>query len=240
MPLKLKADEGWWQDVPKLVERTCEIYTKLERDPVQVTAQKVVELRNWVVKEEELYAQIQALDFLYVPKKLFPGPLFLFPEFDTEGSIKRAQTKPLHTMFGPGKYYTIGAASADFLGPVWLGNDAATLDLIRKYRFVILVEGAFDLLAARVSAPHLPIMSPLTKNIGNAHQDYLRIAGAEAVYLMFDNDGGSQGQKSVDILSRMVTTMKVRGLTCPDHDPSDCLKTRVKKEALQRVLAGVE
>ena len=235
--LRLKADEGWWQDVAKLIERSMGIYAKLERDAIQVTAQKVIEHREWITKEEELFGPIRDLQFLYVPKKLFPGPMFVFPEIDTEGKL-RAQTKPLHTMFGPSKYFSIGTAQEDFLGPIWLGNSPETLAKIAQCGYVILVEGPFDLLAAKTVAPNLPIMSSLTKTIGRKHEEYLRIIGVKTIYLMYDNDDA--GNKSMQILSHMIKTMKVIPLTCPDSDPSDCLKSRVKKEALQRVLEGVE
>jgi len=235
--LKLKADEGWWQDVGKLIERSVGIYNKLERNPIQVTAQKIIEHRKWIVTEEELFEPIKDLNFLYIPKKLFPGPMFVFPEIDTEGKI-RAQTKPLHTMFGPSKYFSIGTSKEDFLGPIWLGNSPETLAKIIQCGYVILVEGPFDILAAKAMAPDLPIMSSLTKNIGKKHEEYLRLLGVKTIYLMYDND--EAGNKSMQILSYTVKSMKVVPLTCPDSDPSDCLKTRVKKEALQRVLEGVE
>jgi 5S rRNA maturation endonuclease (ribonuclease M5) len=235
--LRLKADEGWWQDVAKLIERSMGIYAKLERDAIQVTAQKVIEHREWNIKESELFGPIKDLQFLYVPKKLFPGPMFVFPEIDTEGKL-RAQTKPLHTMFGPSKYFSIGTAQEDFLGPIWLGNSPETLAKIAQCGYVILVEGPFDLLAAKAVAPNLPIMSSLTKTIGRKHEEYLRIIGVKTIYLMYDNDDA--GNKSMQILTHAIKTMKVVPLACPDSDPSDCLKSRVKKDALQRVLEGVE
>lgn len=235
--LRLKADEGWWQDVAKLIERSMGIYAKLERDAIQVTAQKVIEHREWNIKESELFGPIKDLQFLYVPKKLFPGPMFVFPEIDTEGKL-RAQTKPLHTMFGPSKYFSIGTAQEDFLGPIWLGNSPETLAKIAQCGYVILVEGPFDLLAAKAVAPNLPIMSSLTKTIGRKHEEYLRIIGVKTIYLMYDNDDA--GNKSMQILTHTIKTMKVVPLACPDSDPSDCLKSRVKKDALQRVLEGVE
>lgn len=234
--LRIKVDEGWWQDVAKLIERSMAIYAKLERDAIQVTAQKAVEHREWVIKESELFGPIKDLQFLYIPKKLFPGPMFVFPEIDTEGKL-RAQTKPLHTMFGPSKYFSIGTSKEEFLGPIWLGNTPETLAQITKCGYVILVEGPFDILAARAVAPNLPIMCSLTKTIGRQHEEYLRIIGVKTVYLMYDND--EKGIKSMQILTHTIKTMKVVPLTCPDSDPSDCLKSKVKKDALQRVLEGV-
>jgi hypothetical protein len=237
MPLKLKAEEGWWQDIAKLIEKTVAIYTKLEKDPILITATRIIEERSWVIKPEQLMPVIKDLGVLYVPKKMFPGPMFLFPEVDVDGLL-RAQTKPLHTMFGPGKYYSIGAKREDFAGPIWLGNDEETLKLILEKGYVVLVEGPFDILAARAVAPGIPIMSSLTKSIGRKHEEYLRILGVRTTYLLYDND--EAGKKSMGVLSNIIKTMQVVPLECPASDPSDCLQTRVKKDALQRVLEGLE
>ena len=237
MSFKVKANEGWWQNIPLLISRTLEVYSKIERDPVQVASQKIVEHRGWCVKEEELYDPVRELGYLYVPKKLFPGPMFIFPHADLEMKY-RAQTNPQHTAFGDSKYFVIGVNQEDFVGPVWLGNSTRTLDLIKKLGYVILVEGGFDLLAAKVAAPELPIMSPLTKTFGKSHVDYLRILGVKTAYLLMDND--KAGNTAADILVNTVKEFKVVKLGCPGSDPSDCLKTKTKKDLLQRVLEGVE
>ncbi len=237
MALRLKADDGWWQDIGKLIEKSITIYDKVEKDPISITASKIIEERSWIVKPEDLYGAIKDLGFLYIPKKLFPGPMFLFPEIDVEGKL-RAQTKPLHSMFGPGKYFSMGVSKDEFTGPIWLGNDPSTISLILKSGFVVLVEGPFDLLAARAMAPSIPIMSSLTKTIGKKHEEYLRILGVKNIYLMYDND--EAGKKSMDILPNLVKTMKITPLECPASDPSDCLKSRLKKEALKRVLEELE
>lgn len=236
MALQLKAHEGWWQDIPRLISRSLAIYEKLEKDPTQITSAKIKEQREWVVAEKEIMPAVRDLNFLYVPKKLFPGPMFIFPEVDTEGKL-RAQTKPLHTVFGASKYYSIGTAQEDFLGPIWLGNSDNTLELIIKHKLVVLVEGPFDLLACRILAPDVPIMSSLTKNIGKRHQEYLRILGVKNIILLFDND--EPGLVAMEALKNWIKTMKVSSLLCPAEDPSDCLKSSVKKEMLKALLEQV-
>ena len=236
MVLHLHAQEGWWQNVPRLISRSLGIYEKLERDPIQVTAARIKEHREWVISEAELMPAVKDLNFLYIPKKLFPGPMFIFPEMDTEGKL-RAQTKPLHTVFGDSKYYSIGTAQEDFLGPIWLGNSDNTLELITKHRFVVLVEGPFDLLACRAVAPEVPVMSSLTKSIGKRHQEYLRIMGVKEVVLLYDND--EPGAKAMEALKNWIKTMKISSLLCPAEDPSDCLKSNVKKAALKSMLEQV-
>lgn len=237
MTFKLRADEGWWQDIPKLIERAVGIYTKLEKDPIHITATKIIEERGWVVNSNLVEPVVRSMGVLYVPKKLFPGPMFLFPEIDTDGKM-RAQTKPLHEVFGPGKYFSIGVKKEEFNGPIWLGNDEDTLKNILERKFVVLVEGPFDIIAAKAVVPHIPIMSSLTKTFGKKHEDYLRILGVKTVYLLYDND--EAGKKSMEVLSHFIKTMKIVPLECPASDPSDCLKSRVKKEALQRVLEELE
>ena len=236
MSLQLKANEGWWQDVSRLISRSLEIYTRLEKDPIQVTSARIKEHREWVINENEIMPAVQDLNYLYVPKKLFPGPMFIFPEVDTEGKL-RAQTRPLHTVFGDSKYFSIGTAQEDFLGPIWLGNSDNTLELIVKHKRVVLVEWPFDLLACRTVARNIPVMSSLTKNIGKRHQDYLRILGVKEVALLYDND--TPGIKSMDALKNWIKTMKITPLTCPADDPSDCLKSRIKKDMLKKLLDQV-
>ena len=237
MSLQLRVDDGWWQEIPRLISRSLEIYEKLEKDPVQVTAKQIIAHREWMVTEEEIMPAVRDLEFLYIPKRLFPGPMFLFPQKDTEGRLK-AQTKPLHNVFGDSKYYSIGTTQ-EFLGPLWLGNSDNTLELIIKNKLVMLVEGPFDLLACRILAPHVPIMSSRTKTIGKKHQDYLRILGVKEIALMYDNEPSGAGEKAMQALKREIKTMKVSPLTCPTHDPSDCLKSAVKKEALKSMLEQV-
>lgn len=238
MSLTLKSNEGWFQDISLLIERSVAIFEKLDKDPVSFTSQKIIETREWVVKEAEILDQVRELRYLYVPKKMFPGPMFLFPEVDLEGKL-RAQTKPLHSIFGSSKYYTMGISQDDFLGPIWLGNTEKTLEQIAKNKWVVLVEGPFDLLAARAMAPNIPIMSTTSKNVGKSHEDYLRILGVKTLYLMFDNEESEAGAKTMRYLKSQIKTMEVVSLVCPDSDPSDCLKTQTKKNALKRVLTDL-
>jgi hypothetical protein len=109
-----------------------------------------------------------------------------------------------------------------------------------------LVEGPFDLLACWVLAPEVPVMSPLTKRLGNEHQAYLQMLGLRRVYLMFDNELPSAGhsigagnlamkQHSKD-LSRY---FDVRTLLCPSCDPSEALKNGYTAEKLRSILRSV-
>lgn len=229
--------DAWWNDLTELRARTDKVYTKVQRDIWQVTAEKMIQLRGWNCPEEKLIPVLKEFGMYYVPKTMVPGPMFVFPEYDVMGRITRAQTKPLHDLFGEGKYHTLGVKKDAFLGPVWLGNSDRTLSMAVENKFVIVVEGPFDLIAAKVLAPNLPIMSSLTKSLGNQHEEYLKILGIKTVYLLYDND--EAGDKSVFWLDKTFG-IPITKLTCPGSDPSDCLKSTILKTRLKRVLDVVE
>lgn len=231
--------DAWWNDLRELRSRTDKVYEKVGRDIWQVTAEKMIPLRQWRVSEDKLIPILQELGVYYVPKTMVPGPMFVFPEFDVQGIPTRAQTKPLHDLFGDGKYHTLGVKKESFLGPVWLGNSDQTLQRILDTHSLILVEGPFDLIAAKIAAPHQPIMSPLTKSLGEKHEDWLKIMGVKQLYLMFDNEVSGAGEKSAEWLSQFFS-IPAMSLRCPGADPSDCLKVPAHRKALIKVLGDME
>ena len=231
-------DEWWNKDLNELRSRTEKLYEKIGRDMWQVTAEKMIALRGWKVKESEVIPVLQELGVYYVPKKMVPGPLYVFPKVDAAGHVTSAQTKPLHELFGPGKYHTLGVSQKVFLGPTWIGNSDETLEKILRLHSATLVEGPFDLVAAKILAPNLPIMSSLTKSVGDKHMAYLKILGVKRLYLLFDHD--EAGEKSKIILQK-VLDIKVEAIgECPGDDPSGALKTVGTKLALRRVLKTIE
>lgn len=235
MGLYLK--DAWWNDLGELRTRTGAIYERLNRDIWQVTAEKMIELRGWKVSEAQLIPVLQEHDIYYVPKKLIPGPMFVFPQVDVAGNTTRAQTKPLHDLFGQGKYHTIGLKRENFLGPVWLGNSTKMLEKILQHKTLAMVEGPFDFVAARVANPETPVLCPLTKSLGDKHADYLKILGVKQIYLLFDNDG--PGMKSMEVLQREFPIPCVP-LVCPTEDPSECLRSVQLRKSLTKVLDSVE
>ena len=229
--------DAWWNDLSELRVRTGKAYEKAQRDIWQVTAERMIALREWKTTEEKLIPVLQECNIYYVPKTLIPGPMFVFPESDASGRVTRAQTKPLHDLFGEGKYHTLGVKKDAFLGPVWLGNSDRTLEMILDKRYVVVVEGPFDLIAAKIMAPNVPILCSLTKSIGNKHEDYLKILGVKEVRLLYDNDDA--GDKSAYWLGKLFG-IPLTKMTCPGSDPSDCLKSAILKQRLNRVLNDEE
>jgi hypothetical protein len=236
MTLWLK--DAWWNHLQDLEDKTNQCYAKVKRDKWEVTAEKMIELRQWQCHSDQLLPILKELNVYYVPKKFQPGPMFVFPEYDVNGQATRAQTKPLHNLFGTAKYYSIGCKREEFIGPIWLGNSDRILQAVHETKTLILVEGPFDLIAARVVAPHLPIMSSLTKSIGASHEDYLKLLGVEQIVLMFDNEESKSGERSAAMLRKSIS-IPISTALCPDHDPSSCLKYRNKISALRSVLTGV-
>lgn len=226
----------WWDDLNELRARTDKVYAKVGRNIWQLTAEKMIELRSWRVKEEKLIPILEELGVYYIPKKLIPGPMFVFPEYDVTGRLTRAQTKPLHDLFGEGKYHTLGVKKEQFLGPVWLGNSTPTLQKILDTKSVLLVEGPFDLIATRM-ATDMPVMSSLTKSIGEKHEIYLKLLGVRQLYLMFDSD--EAGEKSSSYLAKTLT-IPTMSLVCPDKDPSESFKIVGRRDALIRYLRSME
>ena len=238
MGLYLK--DAWWNDLPELRGRTDALYEKLGRDIWQVTAEKMIQHRKWIITEAQLIPVLQELGVYYIPKKMIPGPMFVFPQTDVAGHITRAQTRPLHDLFGEGKYHTLGVKKESFLGPVWMGNSDLTLAKVLETKTLGLVEGPFDLIAVKVVAPGLPFMSSLTKSIGEKHEIYLQILGLKHLYLLFDNETSGAGFNSKAMLSRILKIPVEALPECPGGDPSAALEKGTTKNALRKVLSTME
>jgi hypothetical protein len=230
--------DAWWNDLKELRSRTDKVYDKAGKDIWKTTAEKIVALRGWKISPETLVPILRELGVYYVPKTLIPGPMIVFPEIDASGEVTRAQTKPLHDLFGEGKYHTLGCKKEAFLGPVWLGNSDSTIERIIQTRTLTLVEGPFDLLAARAVTDN-PVMSSLTKSIGEKHEIWLKLMKVNELNLLFDNEESEAGEKSAFWLARNLS-IQVQCLRCPQGDPSDCLKSTVLRKRLERVLNDVE
>lgn len=238
----LFGKDVWWNDLSLLRQKTDALYERVGHDIWQTTAEKMIELRGWgpgLVRPEHVIPVLRELQVYYVPKKMFPGPMFVFPEYDVAGKVTRAQTKPLHDAFGDGKYHTLGVKKEQFLGPVWLGNTDATLARILATKAVALVEGPFDLIAAKILAPSLPLMSSLTKSIGDQHEAYLKILGVRQLYLLFDNEESRAGRTSMEILQKVLGFEVFLLGDCPGGDPSAALQTFGSKNGLRKVLSTV-
>lgn len=227
--------DAWWNDLTKLRSKVDEIYRNRGVNIWDITAEKMIPFRKWQCNKEHLMSLLEELGFYYVPKNLVPGPLFCFPEVDAEGHVTRAQTRPLSAdVFGPDRYHTLGISNKYFLGPTWLGNTDTTLQQMITNQFVVIVEGPFDLIAARMAAPDgVPILSSLTKSIGPKHVDYLNILGVKQVYLLYDND--APGITAAKWLERNCSIPCER-LICPEGDPSNCLERPLLTKSLTRIL----
>jgi hypothetical protein len=233
--------EKWYHNIPEVLRKAEEFYTDLGKDPFRVTAKQVIKERKWVVSNPEVLVQaLRELSFMYLPSRLEPGPMFLFPEIDLNGDFMRAQTKPLYELLPNSKYVTLGLSQAEFLGPVWLGNQEQGLQKILDHRFVVICEGPFDLLALRVAAPEIPSLSSLTKNLSDEHIDCLRLLGVETVHLMYDNEMTKAGEKSMSLLSKQYgDVLGMKTLLCPAGDPSECLESVSKTKALRSILSDL-
>lgn len=249
--------DAWYQKVPDLVQKINGLYAEATAagktyTKLSITQQKVLEAREWQAAlpliQKNFDRILTELNCFYVPKTVQPGPMIVFPMRDVFGIATRAQTKPFEgsAEHGAGKYMYLGLPSKEFAGPSWLGNDSATLRRIIERRWVVLVEGAFDLMACRLVCPDVPSLSPLTKSLGPSHQAYLRMLGVDTIFLMFDNEkpkdedhdmGG--GEISMRALKRDIKDMKVDILYCPASDPAQCLKTFTKTGQLRTLLANL-
>lgn len=187
-------------NVPNITEETDKLYERIVakggHDKLTLTREKIIEVRGWqpslYLTRDNFERALTELGCFYVPKIMQPGPAFVFPIIDIDRECQYAQTKPLEgsVLGGKSKYRFIGSKC---VGPTWLGNTNETLTTAVSTGQVVLVEGPFDLLACRVLAPEVPVMSPLTKRLGKGHQAYLRMLGLRRVYLMFDNELPSAG-----------------------------------------------
>jgi hypothetical protein len=225
-------------------------------DKIGITRERIIALRKWEASRsliQPAFDQIlKELEIVYVPKSLSPGPAVIFPIIDVDREAKYAQTKPLEgsELSGDGKfkYNYIGTEP---IGPRWINNTEKTLQIIINTGKLIVVEGPFDLLACRLLMPDAPIMTPLTKTLGQDHVAYMRIFGVKELYLMYDNDkpdiakGHKIGQGHKAMLSQMAEISRVserdihvNSLYCPTQDPSKALERPKDALELKEVLAS--
>ena len=243
----------WWEtDVNKVIEETDVFYTRVaelypDKSKLLFTKKKIIEARQWAptlkMYDKHFEGVLKQLGFFYVPNRIIPGPAFVFPIRDVDGKLTCAQTKPSEgsvLAVAGMKYRYIGDKP---IGPRWLGSDYATLKKIIALRKVAIVEGPFDLLAARLMCPQFPILSPLTKMLGKQHIAYLRMLGVRDLFLMYDNEvakegkTGGAGNMSAEQQVAYIKTMNVKALTCPQSDPSECLKHPIFARKLQTILS---
>lgn len=248
-------NEWWAKDVARVIEETDTFYARLvekapHKNKLALTKDKIIAARDWSATlkmyQNHFDRVLSQLDFFYIPNRIIPGPAFVFPIKDIYGKYSSAQTRPIEgsVLFGPSaKYRYIGESKP--AGPRWLGNDHATLKKIIDTRSVLVVEGPFDILAARLMCPDIPILSPLTKVLGKNHIAYLRMLGVKNLILMYDNEVAKTGKKegagnlSAEQQTAMIRSMNVQALTCPLEDPSLCLKYLDYAEKLKyRISAG--
>jgi hypothetical protein len=241
----LHPKDQWWWDIPKLVQKTGELYQKLESkgrsSSLDAVVQKMIPVRKWERTKSLIVPSLteacRTIRCFYVPKGYACGPAFAFPEYDIDGIPKRAQLKPLHDRFGPGKYMTIGEKEG-MIGPVWIGNDPETIEAIVRTGTVLNVEGPFDLVGVRVAAPKLPSLSSTTKKLGKKHIAYLKMLGVERIIQMYDNETSGVGADAMWHTQRELEgEIEVIALECPAKDPSDALKSVAKFERLRNILS---
>ncbi len=238
-----EREKPWWEtDVGRVLSETEIFYSRVaelhpDKNKIAFTKRKILEAREWEptlkMYDKAFDLVLQQLGFMYIPNRIIPGPAFIFPIRDMDGRFTCAQTKPSEgsMLSVPGmKYRYIGGKP---IGPRWLGNDRSTLKKIIDLRKVMVVEGPFDLLAARLLCPDVPIMSPLTKTLGKNHVVYLRMLGVRELLLMCDNEEAKRGEKdgagnmAMEQQVALIKTMKVTPLVCPKSDPSVCLKNSI-------------
>jgi hypothetical protein len=254
---------GKWQDVPWLISQTNTLYQRLVSkglsDKITATKKKIISERGWEpcahLIEKNFIRILEELNYFYVPKGLVngPGPCFIFPQRDLTGAFTRAQTRPLYKVVynteegeSTAKYCVAGCKKDDFNGPIWLGNDPRTLQMIVELGWVIIVEGPFDLLACRLLCPDTPFLCSMTKNIGERHEDYLRMMGVTKIFLMYDNEAPKAGKDvgagnlSMWRIQNHIKWCQVDVILSPAEDASACLKNPVKARLLKsRILSAV-
>jgi hypothetical protein len=233
--------KGPWHDVEAFIESTRAYYAEHVTcgDMHSLAVLKSLEVREWepskVLIEPHFDEIVRELNIFYVPKSIKPGAGIAFPQRDIFGRFTYGKYYPFEPIAFPDnspKYIFLG--HKDPLGrPQWFGNTDRILTRIGITRFVVLVEGFFDLLACRLLVPDLPVLSTGTKKINDDHMAYLQMLGVERVYLLFDNETSSRddegaGTKAMRIISSVYgkkTGVDFRILLCPNDDPSMCLET---------------
>lgn len=253
--------KGPWQDVEWLIDTTRKFYDehvtpKGLGDMYTVAATRIMEHRNWsaskVMIEGNMDAVLRELNIFYVPKQVDPGPGLVFPYLDLYGKYRSGRFRPFYALEmkgSPVKYALFGQKA--LIGPTWFGNTDQGILRAARHKFVMLVEGPFDLLACRLLVPEFPVFSTGTKTVNDDHIAYLRMLGVNHVYLMFDNEDPSKegevegaGNKAARIVAntyRNKVPMEFSVLNCPNNDPSQCLErsrpAKALKDQLEKILA---
>jgi hypothetical protein len=237
-------------NVPRLIEETDKLYTRIvekfpEKTKLQLTIDKVISERGWSPSMRLIKGNfervVKELNYFFVPKIMKPGPIFVFPLRSPSGGYEYAQTKPLEgSVLWGAKYHFVGERP---FAPHWLGSNPETLKAAIKLRSVLVVEGPFDLLACRLLCPDLPIMSPLTKKVGDKHEAYLRMLGVKRLYLMYDNEESKKegqslgaGNLAMEYQATQIKSMEVIPLMCPASDPSEALKMESRAKKLKGLI----
>jgi hypothetical protein len=250
---------GPFQDVRYLIAQTQELFEaqiipKGGPDRWQAAVDRVVPHRKWESSlslfKQNLYPILKEMDIFYVPKQIAPGPCFIFPHVDATGESVRGTMRAMgwdlilnNTV---SKYAELGR-DFEFKGPSWIGNTDKVIALMMRLRFVILVEGPFDVLACRLLYPELPVMSSGTKSLNDMHFQYLKVLGVRQINFLFDNEPGKKpgergaGEIAAMGMSKLATAL---GLIpkihyCPSkNDPSACLESLQSAIALKSFLSG--
>lgn len=234
---------AWFQDVPRLRERVGKFYDKAmelgKSDCHTTTARKIIDLRGWVLSNKHrasLLDVCRELDVFYVPQAFLPGPCYVFPCLDVDGGVRRAQTKPLHQTYVTSKYMPLGPHP---LGPQWFGLSDLVFSRLMTTKSAVLVEGPFDLVAARTVCPEANVLTVLTKGMSDTHAEFLELIGVERIYPMFDNEKNERGDESARYIERTYgDRFDIQLLKCPAHDPSDALKNHTRTRMLRDILSS--
>ena len=238
-------------NVITLMSETDKLYEKIREkrpdvDKVSFTRDKIVSERHWEPSlpliKNNFTRVLEELKVFYIPNLMHPGPVFVFPIRDLDGTYPYAQTKPLtasELYSAKAKYTRIGQPP---ISPQWLGNSPETLLQVLRYNKVVIVEGPFDLLACRLVCPNLPILCPLTKLVTSKHEDYLEMLGVSEMVLIFDNelnkkDGGHMGAGNIAMYEQQkISRLNTSVLLSPPSDPSDALKSKASAIKLRDLL----
>lgn len=230
----------WYHDVPELLKRADALYAQLETlgkpSKWDIMKKKLYEDRGWLRAKPYIQANLdsalRSTGAFYLTKAMEPGPAYVFPLKDIDGTPWQAQVRPFPDSWlwlPDHKYRLLGTKLHPLVGPRWCGVDDATVRNIIAKRKAMLVEGPFDVLACKALLPGCPVLSTLTKGTTEDHIDYLRILGVKQIVLMFDNEASAQGSKGEAITkwrieNKFASDMLVTHEDCPASDPSDALK----------------
>ena len=227
----------WFHDVPELMAKVDAMFaawvaTGKAVSRSETTKKRIYDARGWRRRyaERDFASVLDRFQVFYLPKALRPGPAFVFPLRDLDGRYGQAQVRPLpeSCLFMPDHKYRRLGTERPFKGPQWFGNDAATVRTIIERRKVCLVEGPFDVLACKLLAPDAPVLTTLTKGVGEDHVEYLRILGVNTVVTMFDYEESGQGARGAKATKWRVEAKYGSGIEVVNQasaatDPSDAL-----------------